>query len=231
MTILFILTSHTQLGTTGQPTGTWLEELAAAYYVLQDDGYSIDLASIRGGDAPIDPASLEGDWLSDTGRRFLEDESAVAKLRSTPSIDTVDAAAYDAIYMVGGAGTAWDFPTSPALAKIAADLDARGAVVAGVCHGVLGLAGAVKANGSPLVAGRNVTGVSYAEEEMLGLEDVVPHIPETCLVALGGIYSAAQSPFGDHIVIDRNLLTGQNPASAATLARAISQKLKAKILA
>ena len=55
--VLMVLTSHDRLGDTGQPTGFWLEEFAAPYYVLKDAGADITLASPKGGQPPIDPKS------------------------------------------------------------------------------------------------------------------------------------------------------------------------------
>ena len=38
MRVLIVVTSHHQLGDTGDKTGVWLEELAAPYYVFKDKG-------------------------------------------------------------------------------------------------------------------------------------------------------------------------------------------------
>ncbi|HEY8353008.1 MAG TPA: type 1 glutamine amidotransferase domain-containing protein, partial [Sphingomonadales bacterium] len=115
--VLFALTSQTDMGG-GAKTGSWLEELAASYYTLVDKGVAVDLASVNGGDAPIDPASLEEPWITDNGRRFLKDDAAMAKLRNSLKLSDVKAADYDAVYMIGGAGTAWDFPDNAALGAI-----------------------------------------------------------------------------------------------------------------
>lgn len=220
-TILFVLTSHDALGASGGKTGTWLEELAAAYYVFQDAGHRTALASVRGGAAPIDPASLDAPWLTPAGERFLADAEAMVKLKTTAALEDVDAARFDAVYLVGGAGTAWDFPGNAALKVLVETIDRQKGVVAGVCHGVLGLTGARARNGEPLVKGKQVTGISNAEEVITTYDQLVPVLPESRLVELGALYSAAAEPFGAHVVTDGRLVTGQNPASVPALAAAV----------
>ena len=76
---LFVVTSHDQLGATGNKTGSWLEELAAPYWRLRDAGYQIDIASPKGGPAPLDPLSLENEWITAAGRRFRADAASAAR--------------------------------------------------------------------------------------------------------------------------------------------------------
>lgn len=219
--IVFVLTSHAELGATGARTGTWLEELAAAWYELADADQEVSLASIAGGEAPLDPASLEAPWLTEAGTRFLQDPAASAALAATPRLADLDPSRFDAVYFVGGAGAAWDFPVDPAVKAVAEAIDRRGGFVSGVCHGVLGLTSAVRADGQPLVAGRRVTVISNVEEELTTFDKVVPALPEDRLVALGGLYAKAAEPFGGHVEVDGNIVTGQNPASAPLVARAL----------
>jgi len=227
--VLFVLTSHADLGDTGQKTGTWLEELAAAYYVMVDAGYDVELASVRGGEAPLDPASLDDPWLTDAGRRFQADAKATAALAATARLADVSPDAFDAIYYVGGAGAAWDFPNDADVRRLAEAVDRAGGLVSAVCHGVLGLTSALTVDGKPLVAGREVTGVSNQEEELTTFDKVVPVLPESRLVELGGIYGCAAEPFGAYVAVDGNLVTGQNPASAPFVAQVLVEKLGARV--
>jgi putative intracellular protease/amidase len=225
--ILMVLTSRRELGDTGRPTGAWLEELAASYYVFRGASCEIDLASPQGGPAPLDPLSLEPPWLTASGERFLADERAMERVRQTLPLNAVGADDYAAIYLVGGAGSAWDFPADESLAALVGKLFGAGRTLAGVCHGVLGLTRALNGEGRPLVAGRAVTGISNAEEIMTGFDQVVPVLPESRLTELGAQYSCAP-PLEAHVVADGNVLTGQNPASAAPLARAVLAQLTAR---
>lgn len=223
--ILMVVTSNGRLGEHGGATGTWLEELAAAYYTFVDAGHEVSIASTRGGSAPLDPGSLQDPWLTSTGRRFQQDSRASAALQDTLAIEDTKAAAYDAVFLVGGAGTAWDFPVSTALTKMIETLHGSGRVVAAVCHGVLGLTTARCSQGKALVAGRAVTGVSNAEELAIGYDKIVPLLPENRMNQLGANYSCAAESFQSHVVRDGNLLTGQNPASAAPLAAEVLRAL------
>ena len=228
--VLMIVTSVARIASTGAPTGIWLEELAAAYVRFRDAGWRVEIVSIAGGPGPLDSASLEAPWLTESGQRFLADSTAMAQLASTAPVAVASPLSVAAIYLVGGAGTAWDFPGNEALAALIERVHSDGGVVSGVCHGVLGLAKARTPQGHSLVANRLVTGVSNAEEKIVGLDRIVPQLPEDTLRALGARYSCAVEPFGAHVVRDGQLLTGQNPASAAPLAAAIIAMLEASSL-
>jgi putative intracellular protease/amidase len=83
MKILVVLTSHDELGNTGEKTGFWLEELAAPYYAMKDEGAEITLASPKGGQPPLDPKSNQPDFQTDATRRFENDAEAKSRLAST----------------------------------------------------------------------------------------------------------------------------------------------------
>lgn len=222
---LFVVTSHAELGSTGNKTGSWLEELAAPYWRFVDAGYAVTIASPKGGAAPIDPMSIDDMWISPAGRRFREDAAASAAIRDTVPLDQIDGDAFIGLFLVGGAATTWDFPHNPALKKIVEAYFAQQKVIAAVCHGVIGLVQAVDTHGEPLVKNRHVTSISNAEDVMMGLDKVVPVLPEEMLRKLRGIYTAA-APLTEHVVVDPPLFTGQNPASADPLAVAILAQLE-----
>jgi putative intracellular protease/amidase len=222
--ILMVVSSRDRLGDTDQPTGAWLEELAASYYVFAEAGHTVTLASPRGGAAPIDPLSLQNPWVTAAGERFQADGTAQKAVVSTQALSKLEASSFEAVYLVGGVATAWDFPANPTLTHLVEQLYRAGRPVAGVCHGVLGLADARDANGAPIVQGCKVTGISNAEEALTGFDKVVPLLPENRLKEQGGRYSCA-GPLECHVVADGNLLTGQNPASAGPLASAVLRLL------
>jgi putative intracellular protease/amidase len=217
--VLLVLTSREMHEKTGTPTGCWLEELAGAYWTFVDGDCQVALASIRGGRAPIDPMSQQAPWLGEAGQRFIADAAAMAEVAETRSLGSINSAEFDAIYLVGGAGADYDFPGDVDLARLVSELYRRGAPVAAVCHGVVGLLDAKDANGGVLVKGRRVTGISNAEEAAAQYDKILPVLPERALLERGAKYSAA-APFSEHVVQEGNLLTGQNPPSAAPLARA-----------
>ena len=213
--ILLIVTSHGELGATGQKTGFWLEELAAPYRVFVEAGVEVDIASPRGGRPPVDPKSdkePKGD-----ARRFLDNPEAMAKLENTLPLGAIDRS-YDAYFVVGGHGVMWDLAVSAeAQATLAGAFDG-GKVVAAVCHGPAALVNVRLGSGAPLVEGRRVAGFSDEEEKAVGLESVVPFPLETKLRELGGRYERGPT-WGSFAVRDGRLVTGQNPASSAAVAR------------
>ena len=124
----------------------------------------------------------------------------------------------DIVFLPGGHGTMWDLPNSKALGDLLGRAFDKGAVVGAVCHGPAGLLSARLASGDPLVHGRRVAGFTNSEEDAVGLSDVVPFMLEDQLKAQGGHHQKGPDwqPFA---IADGNLVTGQNPASSAEVAR------------
>jgi putative intracellular protease/amidase len=213
--ILMIVTSHDRLGATGQKTGFWLEELAAPYLEFVRSGAHVDLASPKGGRPPTDPKSETNPAAA--VKEFLADPKAVAKLESTIRIAEV-ARTYDAYFVVGGHGVMWDLAEDSVLHKLLADAFENGHTVAAVCHGPAALVGVRLRNGEALVAGRRVAGFSNEEEAAVKLTETVPFALETRLRELGGLYERGPM-WGSFVVRDGRLITGQNPASSAAVAR------------
>ncbi len=220
--VLFVLTSQDRLGDTDTAAGSWLEELAAPYFVLSDAGCKVDFASIKGGRAPLDPASLEAPWLTPNGTRLLEDADIRARLDATPALATVSTDAYDAVFLVGGAAVMWDFPKDPALGKVLREFAQKGRVTGGVCHGV---AGFLNPLAGPIITGRQLTCISDQEDVLAGYDKLVPFMPESPLRKAGARLSFAPEPFGCHAVRDGRLITGGNPASAGRCGELILEAL------
>ena len=218
--ILFVLTSHATLGTTGRSTGWYLSEAAHPHAVLSDAGFAIDFASPAGGAAPMDGVSR----TDPANAAFLDDAVAMAKVQNTTRLVDVDPSAYAAVYIVGGHGTMWDLPENAALSAIAAHIYDAGGVVGAVCHGVAGLVNTRLANGELLVTGKAVSAFTNAEEAAVGLTNDVPFLLETALRAHGAVVSTAAN-FAPIVSVDTRLVTGQNPASARGVGEAIAAAL------
>ncbi|WP_313244364.1 type 1 glutamine amidotransferase domain-containing protein [Stenotrophomonas rhizophila] len=224
MKILIVLTSHDQLGDTGRKTGFWLEELAAPYYAFTDAGAQIVLASPKGGQPPLDPKSNEPDFQTDLTRRFETDPAATAQLASTVRLDSVRQQDFDAVFYPGGHGPLWDLANDSHSIALIESFIAANKPVALVCHAPGVLRDVKAADGSPLVAGKKVTGFTNSEEAGVGLTDVVPFLVEDMLQAAGGQYSKGPD-WGSYVVSDGLLITGQNPASSAETAAVLVKHL------
>ena len=175
---------------------------------------------------PWDEASTRGEFLTSAPEGFLRDEKLAALWRATPSAKEVLAAGveqYDALYLAGGHGAMLDFAESDVKALVEA-FWTSGRVVAAVCHGPAGLIRAVDAEGAPVVKGRRATGFTNSEEEAVGKNEVVPFMLETRLVELGALFEI-RDDWQPHVVVDGQLITGQNPQSSFALAQAVAGAL------
>jgi len=215
--ILIVLTSHDELGNTGRKTGFWLEELAAPYYHFKDAGWQITLASPKGGRAPLDPKSNEEQYKTDQTRRFEADAEAEGRLSATVRLDSVSADDFDTVFYPGGHGPMWDLAEDPDSIRLIEQTLRAGKPLALVCHAPGVLRHARNPDGTPLVAGRRVTGFTDGEEEFMGLTKVVPFLVEDELIAKGADYSKV-GDFEPYVVTDGLLITGQNPASSGPAA-------------
>ena len=223
--ILVVLTSHDQLGDTGKKTGFWLEELAAPYYAFKDAGATLTLASPKGGQPPLDPASDAEDSHTDATRRFENDEEAQAALAATHRLGDMNPDDFDAVFYPGGHGPLWDLVNDADSIRLIETFIAQGKPVASVCHAPIVLVNVKNSDGEPLVKGREVTGFTNGEEDAVGLTQIVPHLVEDALQACGGIYSKADD-FTPYVRVDGQLITGQNPPSSAATAEALLEWFK-----
>ena len=230
---LIITTSHGVLApvgeTEGDPTGVAASEMTHPYYTFLDGGMDVDLASIKGGEIPIDPMTINRVVKTAEDERFLNDSIAMSKAKYSIPIADVDITAYDIVFISGGWGASYDLAQSPVLGEMVSDAyyGAKDAIIGGVCHGVLGLVNARTTDGSLLVAGRRMTGVTDKQIKELGIE-VTPKHPETELRKSGAIFES-QSAFRDvlatHVAVDdeRRFVTGQNQNSGLETAHVMMQ--------
>ena len=211
---LLVLTSHGDLGGV-RPTGYYVREAAEPWQVFEAAGLRVDVASVAGGRPPEDGRDDE-DALQ---HAFLVDPHIANELRDTARLADVESSTYDIVYFVGGHGTMWDFPHDPAIGRVVQEVSERGGVVAAVCHGPAALLGATRPDGTPFVAGRRVAAFTDAEEEAVGLTRIVPFLLADELTAQGATHVPGAN-FEENGVVDGRLVTGQNPQSAAGVARA-----------
>lgn len=216
--ILMVLTSHDRLGDTDRSTGFWLEELAAPYYVFTGAGHDVVLASPKGGQAPVDPASTSPEAQTEASRRFTEDPQAQQALATTTRLSEVRPEQFDAVFYPGGHGPLWDLVDDPDSQQLLREAFAAEQPLGLVCHAPGILARATSADEKLLVEGRKVTGFTNGEEEAAGLTTVVPFLVEDALKESGAQY-AKGADGQSHVVRDGQLVTGQNPASSEAAAR------------
>lgn len=235
---LVITTSHGVLSkpgeTEGPPSGVMASEMTHPYYTFLDAGMDVDVASIKGGEIPVDPQTLQFMIRTPEDDRYLSDPELLAKVDNSIKIDDVDFTQYDIVFLSGGWGAAYDLGQSTVLARkiTEAFYSERNPVIGGVCHGVLGLVNAKGSDGTLLIAGRRMTGVSDKQIKELGIEETPLH-PETELRKAGALYesqTAFRDLFATHVVVDdeQRFVTGQNQNSGLETSHRMMQVLAAR---
>ncbi len=207
--VLFVVTSHDQKGTTGEPTGYYLGEVSHPWEVLNEAGYEMDFVSPKGGKAPVDGFDLN----DAVNKKFWNDVKYRSKVENTLNPSQVNPEEYNAVYYAGGHGAMWDFADNKELAQIAARIYENDGIVAAVCHGPAGLVNIKLSNGKYLVEGKKVNAFTNEEEEAVGLTKVVPFLLESRLIERGAKFENS-GLWQTHVVADGRLVTGQNPQSA-----------------
>lgn len=222
--VVFVLTSHEDLGNTGEKTGFWIEEFAAPYYLMKDNGIDITIASPKGGQPPIDPKSASPDFQTPATVRFNEDTETQEILSKTIALETIEQADYDAVFYPGGHGPLWDLAEDKNSIALIESFYKHNKPVAAVCHAPAIFKHTKNTDGTPLVSGKKVTGFTNGEEEAVQLTSVVPFLVEDMLKANGAIYSK-KADWNPYAVEDAGLITGQNPASSELVAKLLLDQL------
>ena len=214
---LIIATNHSVLNapgeTDGKPTGVFLSELSVPYYDFIKSGIKVEIASINGGDIPIEPMPYFIKTKED--KKLLKDKYAMDKVQNSKSISEIDFTEFDIIFLSGGWGAAYDLGFSDLLGmKISEAYYSSEAIIGGVCHGVLGLIRAKDKNGNLLIAGRSMTGVTDKQVQELGIT-MTPQHPETELRKAGVIFKSNtrfRDMFANLTIVDdeKRFVTGQN---------------------
>lgn len=211
--ILFVVTSHSELGNSGRKTGYFLSEVTHPWSVL-GEYYDIDVVSPKGGRPPVDGFNLD----DEINRKFWDNPEWQEKMSTTMTPDQVDPADYKAIFYAGGHGAMFDFPQNKELAQIAASIYERGGFVSAVCHGPAGILNILLQDGTNLIKGKTVDSFTNAEEIANGTAKYMPFMLQTALEEKGATFNCGV-PWSDHVVQDGRLITGQNPMSALSLGK------------
>lgn len=226
---LIITTSHDTLGDTGKATGVFASEMTVPYYAFSDAGMTVDVASIEGGQIPIEPASLRWPVASAADKRYLDDPLVQSKVKQSLEVGALDMDVYDIVFLAGGWGAAYDLGQSSELGEQMTEAYAQQAVIGGVCHGPLGLLNAKALDGSPLIEGRRISAVTDKQIEELGISHTPMH-PERDLRAAGVVFEAEtrfRDMFASRVVVDGRIVTGQNQNSGAETAHKMMETLLA----
>lgn len=216
--ILMVLTSHADLGDTGEKTGFWVEEFAAPYYIFKDAGAQITLASPLGGQPPVDPKSELEDFQTAATKRFDADNEVQQLIANTETLSAVNADDFDAVFYPGGHGPLWDLTDNADSINLLQNFIAQLKPVSAVCHATAALLNVKDTNGELFIKNKEITGFSNSEEDAVQLREVVPFMLEDEIVKRNALYQSGEDwhPF---VIQDGLAITGQNPASSELAAQ------------
>ncbi|MGQ3381974.1 type 1 glutamine amidotransferase domain-containing protein [Glutamicibacter sp. TV12E] len=218
--ILMVLTSVSEMGESKEPTGYNVAEASHPWKVFRDSGHFVDFASIKGGQPPRDTVDQDDPIQV----QFTTDETTRAGLYNTARVGVIDPEQYDAVYLVGGHGTMWDFPNNEGLQKLVGAIYNKGGVVGAVCHGPAGLLDVELHHGLKLLSGKDVAAFTNDEEVAVGKDKIIPFFLADKLAEQGANHIAAEN-FAENVQVSERLVTGQNPASAAGVAKEMEKLL------
>ncbi|BCX67694.1 type 1 glutamine amidotransferase domain-containing protein [Pseudomonas izuensis] len=235
-------------------TGFYLNELMQPVKLLLDAGHSVTFATPTGKAPTLDTSSNDKMYFNNDVSALQEHKALMEKLKITSagespviSLSRVKQIGYehfDAVYVPGGHAPMQDLLHSAQLGELLNNFHEHGKTTALVCHGPIALlstlpdpsaftqkleAGTKTAKSDWAYAGYKFTVISNQEEELakqLLKGGAMKFYPQTALELAGGVFSSNTSPWGPHVVIDRELVTGQNPGSALDVARVILERLK-----
>jgi putative intracellular protease/amidase len=235
-------------------TGFYLNELMQPVKLLLDAGHSVTFATPTGKAPTLDASSndkmyFNNDQTALQAHKALLDQLKLTSPGESPviSLSRVEQIGYDhfdAVYVPGGHAPMQDLLHSASLGKLLSNFHANNKTTALVCHGPIALlstladpaaftgkleAGSKAEASGWIYAGYRFTVISNQEEEQAkGLlkGGSMKFYPQTALEQAGGRYSSNTSPWTAHVVIDRELVTGQNPASALDVGKALLERLK-----
>lgn len=219
--VLIPVTNHATLGETDQANGTYAPELTHVVHVLNDNGIAFDIVSINGGKAPLYGTDIEGD---DVNNQVLGDASFQTQINNTVPVSQVKIDNYDAIFYPGGFGLLSDLASNKEVASVAAKHYEAGGIIAAVCHGPAALLPITLSNGEPLIASKQVTAFTREEEVDFGTINDIPFLLEEALTRIAAQYSKVQ-PWGEFVIEDGRVITGQNPASAHAVGEFLAKLL------
>lgn len=231
--ILMVASSPAVSEQTGWPIGFWAAELTHPLHIFQEAGYEVELASTKGGKIemdgysnPMDESGYSAHDIISLG--YMQKDWFNQMLDSTKKLSEIKAADYDAIFLVGGQGPMYTFKGNKELEKLFVDFYESGKPSAAVCHSTALLLEAKKSNGELIVNDKTWTGFANAEEEFVEQAvgtKIQPYRIEDEANKIENTHFKVAVPFASYVIIDGNLITGQQQNSGAATAKMVIEFL------
>lgn len=224
--LLLIVTNVGMYASGKLKTGLWLSELTHIYHAAKEKGWNVTIASPKGGAVPIDPESLKPLVLDKISKDYYNSPDFMNELNNSKKLDEVKGEAFDCVYLAGGHATMYDFPDDADIQSIISNQYQKGKMIAAICHGVGGLLNAKLSDGEYLIKGKSMTGFDWFEETLARRKKEVPFNLEAAIIDRGADLKKALIPMTSNVVVDGNLITGQNPFSSKEMARVVTKELE-----
>ncbi|NEB75914.1 type 1 glutamine amidotransferase domain-containing protein [Streptomyces sp. SID14478] len=228
-TILFVLTGadHWTLADgTEHPTGFWAEEAVAPYQAFKAAGHDIVVATPGGVVPTVDRGSLAPEFNGgpEGAEQTARALAAMTELQSPVAIEDVDLDDYAAVFYPGGHGPMEDLAVNADSGEVLTRALESGKPLGVVCHGPAAMLAATGPDGTSTFKGYEIAAFTNAEETQAGLAERAKWLLQDRLTE-AGVHVKVGEPWAPHVIVDRNLVTGQNPASSAPLADELLKKL------
>ncbi|MDX3323918.1 MULTISPECIES: type 1 glutamine amidotransferase domain-containing protein [Streptomyces] len=208
-----------------RPTGFWADEAVIPYEAFKAAGHEITVATPGGVVPPADPTSLSaGANGGEAGAAAVRAVLDSAEFRHPSVLSDVRVEDFDAVYVPGGRGPMEDLAVDADCGRVLTEAVESGLPVGVVCHGPAALLAAVKEDGTNAYSGYRITTFSNAEEQLTGCAEISKWLLEDRLTA-AGLKVEVGEPWAPFVRVDRNVVTGQNPASSGLLATELLKKL------
>lgn len=210
-------------------TGYWAEEFARPYKIITDAGHEVVVATPNGVTPNVDMMSLRPE-MTGGAQASLELEAIIRSaeaMRRPLQLSDVRLEDYDAVYLPGGHGPMADLAFDADVGRLLTAQLASGNPLFIVCHGPASML-ATRIHGVSPFKGYRVTAFTNDEEEGVGVASRATWLLETDLREKVGVDFSRGEMWKPYMVEDRNLVTGQNPASAAVLAKRLLEVLESR---
>ena len=191
--------------------------------VLAEDGLSRE--QIQG---EVDAQRADSQRLSDERQRRLLEIPGFTQPVALSALTDAELETFDAVFAPGGHGPMVDLADNPDVGRLLTALQRKRAPIAALCHGpAILLSAPERADGLWLFDGYRMTSFTDEEEDqteagLLGMDWLL----DIALKNAGAVFDDGPSAWVSHVVVDRNLITGQNPGSTEATADAVIKKLR-----
>jgi putative intracellular protease/amidase len=204
----------------------WRQDRQLAEVLAEDGSLGLTLAQLQ---AEVEAQQTDSQNLSNERLGTLRTLPGFQHPVALSALTDAELAQFDAVFAPGGHGPMVDLADNPDVGRLLAALQARRAPIAALCHGpAMLLAAPERADGLWLFDGYRMTSFTDEEEDqtepgLLGLAWLL----DVALKNAGAVFDDGPAAWVSHVVVDRNLITGQNPESTEATADAVIKKLLA----